>query len=266
MENKEKSGVVIKKTFYSVVLKRFFDVILSLLAIIILSPVFIILSVVLLCVLRENVIFAQYRPGKNGKVFKLYKFKTMRTKYKKDGTIEEDSKRITNFGKFLRKVCLDELPQLFNILKGDMSFVGPRPRLVKDMIFYNKETLATYSVRPGLTGLAQISGGRSDKSWEDIFANDTKYVQKITFWGDVWILIRTVFVVLKFNSDSGYNGESKRDYYYSDYLLKSGKIDKKQYKLGLEKAEEVIKNSGEVHYQKELHNINSSSDANDKTV
>ena len=124
-----------RKTLYHLFFKRFFDVLLSLLAIILLSPILLLVYLISLIVLKGNPIFAQYRPGKNGKVFKLYKFRSMTNAKDNNGNLLPDDKRLTKYGKFLRKCSLDELPQLFNILKGDMSIVGPRPRLVKDMIF-----------------------------------------------------------------------------------------------------------------------------------
>ena len=121
----------------------------------------------------------------------------------------------------MRKLSIDELPQLLNILKGDMSIVGPRPRLVKDMIFYDKEVMPAYSVRPGLTGKSQVSGGRSESSWESIFECDLEYAKKITFWGDVKILFQTVGALFKSDSSADGATSSKREYYYADYLLKT---------------------------------------------
>lgn len=242
-----------KKTIYELIFKRFFDFILSLLAIIILSPTFLILIIVSKISLGGNPFFSQYRPGKNGKVFKFFKFRSMTNDVDENGNLLPDEKRITKFGKFIRKTSLDELPQLFNILKGDMSIVGPRPRLVKDMIFYDKDTLMAYAVRPGLTGPSQVSGGRSEASWDKIFEADLKYSQKITLWKDIKILFQTVITVFKSDSSADGSASSKREYYYCDYLLKEQKILKEQYNLGLEMSQAIIQENGIVSYQEELH-------------
>lgn len=242
-----------KRTFYEVVFKRFFDFLLSLLAIIILSPVFLIVFIASKISIGGKAIFCQYRPGKNGKVFKMYKFRSMTNATDKDGNLLPDSERITKFGKFIRKTSIDELPQLINILKGDMSIIGPRPRLVKDMIFYNEDVLKAYAVRPGLTGPSQVSGGRSEASWESIFESDLKYAQKITFWGDVKIFFKTIIAIFKSKGSEGGAESSARDYYYSDYLIKTGKITEDQYALGLQMANDIIANVGIVEYKQELH-------------
>ena len=163
-----------------------------------------------------------------------------------------DADRLTKFGKFIRKTGIDELPQLINILKGDMSLIGPRPRLVKDMIFYDETAFPAYSVRPGITCLSQISGGRSESSWDDIFEKDMEYANKITFWGDVKILFKTFFAVFKKEGQGASAGASTREYYYSDHLLKSGQITKDQYNRGLETAKKIIDEKGQVVYQKQL--------------
>ena len=232
--------------------KRFFDVILSLIALIVLSPILLIISILSRIFMGKGIILKQYRPGKNGKVFVLYKFRSMTNKKDENGNLLPDKDRITKWGKFLRKSSIDELPQLVNILKGDMSIVGPRPRLVKDMVFYDKEVMEAYSVRPGLTSPSQISGGRSESSWEEIFEEDLKYSKRITFFGDMKIIFKTFFAIFK--SKGSESAESaKRDYYYPDYLLKSNKITKEQYDLGLNKANEIIDSHGVVEYDSKLH-------------
>ncbi len=247
-----------RKTLYSLFFKRFFDIFFSLLAIIILSPLLLVMWIVLRINLKGKAVFAQYRPGKNGKIFKFYKFRSMTNATDENGELLPDAQRITKIGKFIRKTSIDELPQLFNILKGDMSFIGPRPRLVKDMVFYDEETLQAYSVRPGLTGPSQVCGGRSSISWEEIFALDLKYANHITLFKDIGLLFKTVGAVFK--SDSGSAGNSKRDYYYPDYLLKSGKITQEQYSLGLARAEQLIASGGKIDYQADLHNKTSVED------
>ena len=240
-------------SFYVKVVKRFLDIFFAALLLIILSPLLLTVAVILSCTLQGKVIFTQYRPGAKGKVFKLYKFRSMNDKKDENGKLLEDSKRVTKFGKFLRRTCIDELPQLWNILIGDMSFIGPRPRLVKDMIFYDLETFKNYSIKPGLTGLSQITGGRGEAPWEEVFAKDLEYVNRVSFWFDVKIVFRTIWFLLQFKGDVNMAGESKRDYYYSDYLLKSGKINEEQYEQGLDMAEQIIKEEGSVEFQQDLH-------------
>ncbi|MBQ9793223.1 MAG: sugar transferase [Clostridia bacterium] len=246
-----------RRTLYQLIFKRFFDFVLSLLAIVILSPVFLIVWICSKISIGGKAIFAQYRPGKNGKVFKLYKFRSMTNKTDENGNLLPDSERITKFGKIIRKLSLDELPQLFNILKGDMSIVGPRPRLVKDMIFYDEEVMKAYSVRPGLTGPAQVYDRNSELSWESVFARDLEYAERVTFFKDLKLFFGTFVAVFKGGSASGANSESnlqKREYYYSDHLLKSGKITQEQYDNGLSLADKLISEKGQVKFNQELHN------------
>lgn len=218
--------------------KRVFDFSMSLLALIVLSPVFLIISIILIFSVGKPIMFKQYRPGKDWKVFKLYKFKSMVDKYDEDGNLLPDEDRITKFGKFLRKTSLDELPQLWNILKGDMSIVGPRPRLVKDMVFYRDDVLSTYSVRPGLTGLSQVNG-RNDNTWEEIFEWDKKYIEKITFWRDIKIIFKTVFSIFKSKGAESGSGD-KSDYYYGNYLLNRNQITPEEFEEGQKDAKLII--------------------------
>lgn len=177
-------------------IKRVLDFILSLIAIIILSPILLITGILVRIKLGSPIIFKQERPGKDEKIFTLYKFRTMTDKKDENGKLLEDSKRITKFGKILRSTSIDELPELFNILKGDMSFVGPRPLLIEYLPLYNEKQKHRHDVRPGLTGLAQISG-RNSISWEEKFEDDLKYIEKISFWEDVKIIFKTFFKVFK---------------------------------------------------------------------
>lgn len=185
-----------RKTFYELIIKRPMDFILSLIAIIVLLPVIIIVAILVRIKLGGPVLFTQNRPGKNEKIFKLYKFRTMTSAKDKDGNLLPDEVRLTKFGKFLRSTSLDELPGLFNILKGHMSIVGPRPLLVQYLPLYNEEQKKRHLVRPGLTGLAQVNG-RNAISWEEKFKFDVKYVEKITFIGDIKIIILTAFKVIR---------------------------------------------------------------------
>lgn len=180
-------------------IKRILDIISSLLAIIILSPLLGILTVIGAFEMKGNPFFTQERPGKDEKIFKLVKFRTMTNAKDKDGNLLSDADRLTRYGKFLRNTSLDELPELFNILKGDMSVIGPRPLLVQYLPYYIEEERHRHDVRPGLTGWAQVNG-RNNITWEEKFAWDVKYVENISFSIDVYILFKTVKNVL-FSSD-----------------------------------------------------------------
>ena len=186
---------------YAKFFKRVFDFTLSLIALIILSPVLLILAIVGAIAMGGNPFFAQPRPGKkdkngNEKIFKLIKFRTMSNKKDEDGNFLPDDVRLNKYGRFLRSTSLDELPELLNILKGDMSLVGPRPLLVRYIPRYTEEQRRRHDIRPGLTGLAQING-RNAISWEERFAYDIEYVNNVTLWGDIKIIFGTVGAVLK---------------------------------------------------------------------
>lgn len=176
--------------------KRVFDFVLSLMALIILSPVFIVLIILGAIIMRGNPFFFQDRPGKNEKIFKLIKFRSMSNKKDKDGNLLPDEKRITSYGEFIRKTSLDELPELLNILKGDMAIVGPRPLLVKYLPYYTEEERLRHTVRPGLTGLAQING-RNNLDWDPRLALDVEYVKNLSLINDIKIIFKTVFKVFK---------------------------------------------------------------------
>lgn len=176
--------------------KRFFDFVLSLIAIIILSPVYIIVAILVRVKLGSPVIFTQERPGKDEKIFKMYKFRSMTSATDEEGNLLPDEVRLTSFGKKLRSTSLDELPELFNILKGDMSIVGPRPLLVKYLPLYNDFQKHRHDVRPGLTGWAQVNG-RNAISWEDKFRLDVVYTKKCSFFMDLKVIFKTISSVLK---------------------------------------------------------------------
>lgn len=177
--------------FYRKYGKRIIDVLASGIGLIILSPVFLILFLLVRIKLGSPVIFKQKRPGKDERIFDMYKFRTMTDEKDSAGNLLPDDKRLTSFGKKLRSTSLDELPELWNIFKGDMSIIGPRPLLVKYLPLYNKSQKKRHSVRPGLTGLAQING-RNAISWEDKFKYDVEYVDDLTFFMDVKIFIKTI--------------------------------------------------------------------------
>ena len=183
--------------------KRLFDFILSLMALIVLSPLFLVLIILGFINMRGNPFFTQERPGKDEKIFKLIKFRSMSELKDKDGNYLPDEQRLTNYGKKLRSSSLDELPELFNILKGDMAIVGPRPLLVQYLPLYNEKQKHRHDVRPGLTGLAQVNG-RNLLSWQDKFNYDIEYVNNITLVGDIKIILKTVKNVL---THEGINGE-----------------------------------------------------------
>lgn len=187
---------------YKKYLKKYIDTILSLVAVIVLSPVFLVIFVLVRVKLGSPVIFRQKRPGKNEKIFNMYKFRTMTDEKDEDGNLLPDGVRLTPFGKKLRSSSLDELPELINILKGDMSIVGPRPLLVQYLPLYNERQRHRHDVCPGITGLAQVNG-RNSISWEEKFEWDVKYVEDITFFGDLRIILRTVGTVIKHKGISG---------------------------------------------------------------
>ncbi|NLZ72443.1 MAG: sugar transferase [Bacteroidales bacterium] len=175
--------------------KRFFDIIFSFLALIVLSPVLLILAILVRIKLGSPVIFKQKRPGLNEKIFTLYKFRTMTDKKDEKGNLLPDSERLTSFGKWLRSTSLDELPELWNILKGKMSFVGPRPLLVEYLPYYTEKERLRHTIRPGITGLAQING-RNYLNWTERFSLDIKYLEKISVVTDFKILLKTISKVL----------------------------------------------------------------------
>ena len=210
--------------------KRTFDICFSAVMLILLSPVMAVTALLVKIKLGGPVIFVNYRPGKNGKVFALYKFRSMSNARDENGDLLPDEKRFTKFGKLLRATSLDELPQLWNILRGDMSLIGPRPKLIKDALYYGIEGNKVYDlvVRPGLTGRAQVYG-RNDNPWKQVFECNEYYCKHFGFWQDFKIFFRTFYVVLSHKSI-----EKEEFKYYNDYCLAKGLIDEKEYKRGLE--------------------------------
>lgn len=205
------------KSIYRKYIKRLLDIVLSLIAIICLSFVFLIVAFLVRVKLGSPVLFKQKRPGMNEKIFLMYKFRTMTDERGGDGELLPDDVRLTKFGKFLRSTSLDELPELFNILKGDMSIIGPRPLLVQYLPLYNNEQKRRHEVRPGLSGLAQVNG-RNAISWEEKFKYDVKYVDNISLLGDMKIVLFTmkkVFIREGINSETAatiepFQGEKSR--------------------------------------------------------
>ncbi len=184
------------KRLYRKYIKRLLDIALSFLLIFLLSPVFLIVALLVWIKLGTPVIFRQQRPGRYEKIFCMYKFRTMSDKKDEEGKLLPDAMRLTKFGKLLRSTSLDELPELWNILKGDMSIVGPRPLLVKYLPLYNERQRHRHDVRPGFTGLAQVNG-RNSISWEEKFEWDVRYVENVSFMCDLKIILHTVWIVFK---------------------------------------------------------------------
>ena len=211
---------------YSKYIKRILDFILSLIALILLSPILLVTYILVLIKLGSPAIFKQQRPGKDEKIFILYKFRTMTNKKDEEGSLLPDEKRLTKFGKFLRSTSLDELPELINILKGDMAIVGPRPQLIRDMLFMTDEQRKRHTVRQGLTGLAQVNG-RNNVTWEEKINYDLEYIENITFLNDLKIIFKTIAKVLKKEDISTDGMETAED--LCDYLLRTNKITKEEY-------------------------------------
>ena len=223
---------------YKKYIKRAMDFTLSLIAIICLSWLLAIVAILVRIKLGSPVIFKQPRPGKDEKIFNMYKFRTMTDERDGDGNLLPDNIRLTTFGKLLRKTSLDELPELFCILKGDMSIVGPRPQLVRDMVFMTDEQRKRHSVKPGLSGLAQVSG-RNNISWEDKLAYDLEYIENITFLGDIKIIFMSVWKAFIKQADIETDGMATAED-LGDYLLRTGKINTNVYDMRQEEARELL--------------------------
>lgn len=202
---------------YAKYFKRIFDVVLSLCALIVLFPVLLVLIVLGTIKMKGNPFFTQLRPGKNEKIFKLIKFRTMTNQKDKNGNLLPDDKRLTKYGKLLRSTSLDELPEVINILKGDMSIVGPRPLLVQYLTRYNEEQKHRHDVRPGLTGWAQVNG-RNVVSWEEKFAMDVWYTKNISFKTDVKIILATVKCVLRRSGISSETSSTMEEFMGSEII------------------------------------------------
>lgn len=224
--------------FYEEHIKRMLDFIMALTVLILLAPVFLILSAVGAVAMRGNPFFSQPRPGKGGRIFHMVKFRTMSNEKDDKGNLLPDDKRLNQYGKFLRSTSLDELPELWNIVRGELSLVGPRPQLTRDMVFMNAEQMRRYDVRQGLTGLAQING-RNNLSWEEKLEWDLKYIDRgITFRNDFKIVLKTVYKVFS-RADIATEGmETAED--FGDYLLRIGKVEKEVYDRLQEEAREIL--------------------------
>lgn len=219
-----------KQGIYERYVKRILDIVCALAALIVFCWLYAILAILVRIKLGSPVLFTQPRPGKDEKIFKLYKFRSMTDARDENGNLLPDEIRLTSFGKALRATSLDELPEAINILRGDMSVIGPRPQLVRDMVFMTPEQRLRHTVRPGLSGLAQTRG-RNAISWDGKLATDLEYIQHVTFLGDVKIILDTVkqvFFHQKGLEDSDVDEVEITDD-FGDYLLKAGRVDKEEY-------------------------------------
>ncbi len=233
-----------KKGFYEVVVKRILDIICALLVLILLGWLMIIVAILVRTKLGSPVLFTQLRPGmvdpKTGreKIFKMYKFRTMTDERDENGELLPDEIRLTSFGAWLRKTSLDELPEVFNILNGTMSVIGPRPQLVRDMTFMTSEQRMRHTAKPGLSGLAQVNG-RNAISWDDKLAWDLKYIEKVSFLGDIGIIFKTVQTALiKQEGINAENMATAED--YGDYLLRVGRVSKEEYDAKMAEAKRLL--------------------------
>lgn len=228
-----------KKGFYEKYIKCPQDFVLALCALVILSPVLLIIAVSVKINLGSPILFKQERPGLNGKIFKLYKFRTMSDERDESGNFLPDEARLGKFGKLLRSTSLDELPSLVNVVLAQLSIVGPRPFLVRDCVFLTDEQRRRHDVRPGLTGLAQVNG-RNNITWEQKFEYDLQYIDGgITFRGDLMIILKTVAEVIKRRDVVREGTVSDMD--YGDWLMLEGKVDQETYDTKQEEAKELLK-------------------------
>ncbi|HWR18430.1 MAG TPA: sugar transferase [Clostridia bacterium] len=227
-----------KDGFYCRYVKRIVDVICALLAMVVFFWLYAIIAILVLIKLGSPVIFKQKRPGKGEKIFTMYKFRTMTGERDVNGELLPDNIRLTEFGKRLRATSLDELPEALNILKGDMSLIGPRPQLFSDLLFMTLEQRQRHCVRPGLSGWAQING-RNCIEWEDKLNFDLEYLDKVSIWMDVKIVVTTIIKVFKAENIS-YNGAATAED-FGDYLLRTGKISSEECSKGQKQAKELLR-------------------------
>lgn len=232
-----------KQGFYEKYIKRFLDITCALLAIVVFGWLYIIIAILVRVKLGSPILFKQPRPGmidpRTGRerIFEMYKFRTMTNERDADGNLLPDEKRLGRFGKILRASSLDELPEAFSILKGDMSVIGPRPQLVRDMVFMSEEQRMRHTAKPGLSGLAQVKG-RNAITWEEKLNWDLKYIENVSFLDDMKILFSTLGVVLKKSGIT--DGENVSTLDYGDVLLKQGVISKTYYDNRQVYAQELI--------------------------
>ena len=228
--------------FYELYIKRLIDVVCSVAAIVAFGWLYVIVAVLVRVKLGSPVLFKQPRPGKidpktgREKIFYMYKFRSMSDERDENGNLLPDEVRLGKFGKVLRSTSLDELPEVFNIVRGEMTLVGPRPQLVRDLVFMTDEQRMRHTAKPGLSGLAQVNG-RNDISWEEKLNWDLKYIEKVSFLGDMKIIFQTVMKAF-IKQEGITDGDMATAYDYGDWLLKESKVSKEEY---LEKQEEAKK-------------------------
>jgi len=238
-----------KQGIYEKYIKRIIDICCALAAILVFWWLYVIVAVLVRVNLGSPIIFKQPRPGKDEKIFNMYKFRSMTDARDEKGNLLPDDVRLTRFGKALRATSMDELPEAFNILNGTMSVIGPRPQLVRDMTFMTPEQRMRHSVRPGLSGLAQTRG-RNALAWEDKLAADLEYIQNVTFRGDVKIAfdtVKQVFFHVKGQEDKTIDETDITDD-YGDYLLKKGQVAKEEYDRKQREATELLIGVGKWNY------------------
>lgn len=222
---------------YRRVFKRLLDVLLSLCALVVLSPILLIVALLVWAKLGSPVIFCQERPGRSERIFRMYKFRSMTDRRDENGALLPDDKRMTGFGRKLRASALDELPELWNILKGDMSLVGPRPQLVRDMVFMTPEQRRRHTLRPGLTGWAQVNG-RNAITWEDRLRYDLEYLDRVSFREDAKIVFMTVGCLLRHSGAAAEGMETSED--LGDCLLRLGEVTEAEYQAKQDEAKREL--------------------------
>lgn len=246
MKKEDKHKLYRKMGFYEKYIKRVIDIVCSSLAIIVFFWLYTIIALLVRIKLGSPVLFTQYRPGlidpKTGKeqIFRMYKFRTMTDKRDEAGNLLSDEVRLTKFGAWLRSTSLDELPEVFCILNGTMTLIGPRPQLVKDMVFMSDEQRMRHTAKPGLSGLAQVSG-RNAISWEEKFEKDLEYINGINFWTDVKIIFQTVEKAF-FKKEGITTDEMATAEDFGDYLLRQGQINQNEYNVGQLEAKRILQN------------------------
>lgn len=231
-----------KKGVYEKYIKRLIDICCALAAILFFWWLYLIIAILVRVKLGSPIIFKQMRPGLNERIFPLYKFRSMTDEKDADGNLLPDEVRLTSFGRWLRGTSLDELPEVINILNGTMSVIGPRPQLVRDMVFMTAEQRKRHTVRPGLSGLAQTRG-RNALSWDSKLETDLEYVQRVTFFGDVKIVLDTVLQVFfhKHGQEDDTLDEVEITDDFGDYLLKRGMVSKDEYNRKQEEAKKILR-------------------------
>lgn len=222
---------------YERYIKRIMDFVLAVCETFVLFPVLLILALLVRIKIGTPIIFKQVRPGLNEELFTLYKFRTMTDERDEDGNLLPDSVRLTKFGRFLRATSLDELPELINIIKGDMSIIGPRPQLVRDMLFMTEKQRSRHSVRPGLSGLAQVNG-RNNITWDEKIQYDLEYIKDINFINDVRIIITTIIKVFKKENITTEGMDTAED--LCDFLLRTGRIQRDEYNRKINESKKLV--------------------------